>query len=199
MSEDDKIDTSDIQEAGKDFFEKAQLVHPNEDAIKYKMAQEIKRTHQQRSPYQHKEAFALMWYACPCGHQERIWNSRDGVTPFGGVSCPSCDGAVPPHRSAGGGFPGLRHVMSGLDVTAPGHKLIDGQRFFRDGRPDEAVAIIKRRIEKINAQVPPPGVPPLGPVPADVAFRLFADAADTTGEWTKGWPMVDRHCEPKIA
>ena len=32
--------------------------------------------------HNHREAFCLMWYACPCGHAERYWNSRDGVTPF---------------------------------------------------------------------------------------------------------------------
>ena len=36
--------------------------------------------------HNHAEAFKLMIYACEnpdCLHQEKIWNSRDGVTPFG--------------------------------------------------------------------------------------------------------------------
>ena len=42
--------------------------------------------------YNHKEAFCLMTYRCKdCGFEERIWNSRDGVTPFG-LACPSCKG-----------------------------------------------------------------------------------------------------------
>lgn len=42
--------------------------------------------------YNHKEAFCLMTYRCKdCGFEERIWNSRDGVTPFG-LACPNCKG-----------------------------------------------------------------------------------------------------------
>lgn len=44
--------------------------------------------------YNHGEAFCLMSYACQeCGHHIRIWNSRDGVTPFV-VGCvqPNCEG-----------------------------------------------------------------------------------------------------------
>src|SRR5438128_138761 len=38
----------------------------------------------------HGEAFMLMWYECRgCGARERVWNSRDGVTPFG-MGCASC-------------------------------------------------------------------------------------------------------------
>jgi hypothetical protein len=32
--------------------------------------------------YYHREAFCLMWYQDTDGNRERIWNSRDGVTPF---------------------------------------------------------------------------------------------------------------------
>lgn len=42
--------------------------------------------------YNHKEAFCIMTYRCKdCGFEERIWNSRDGVTPFG-LACPHCKG-----------------------------------------------------------------------------------------------------------
>ena len=42
--------------------------------------------------YNHKEAFCLMTYRCKdCGFEERIWNSRDGVTPFS-LACPHCKG-----------------------------------------------------------------------------------------------------------
>jgi hypothetical protein len=63
--------------------------------------------------YQHKEAFALMWYACACGHRERFWNSRDGVTPFGGIECPSCGEKG---MSMTGG---LSHIRFDLDEHAP--------------------------------------------------------------------------------
>lgn len=79
------------------------------------------------------EAFMLMWYACDCGHRERIWNSRDGVTPFA-LMCPSCAGEMGT----------LRHIAWQWDKYAPDHKPHPGQRFFRDGTPDEAQAIMQQ-------------------------------------------------------
>jgi hypothetical protein len=67
--------------------------------------------------HQHKEAFCLMWYGCDCGHMERIWNSRDGVTPFS-MTCPSC------------GKPDLHHVFFGSDLYSPNHKPEIGQRIW---------------------------------------------------------------------
>lgn len=68
--------------------------------------------------HQHAEAFCLMWYKCrDCPHCERIWNSRDGVTPFG-TPCPSCGGDS------------LYHTMRGM-LYAPQHKLTHGQKFWR--------------------------------------------------------------------
>lgn len=144
--------------------------------------------------FKHKEAFALMWYACEpptlsrlqsmgvplaagCGHRERIWNSRDGVTPFGGLICTSC--------GASGLNGGMRHVDWHLDAPMPGHRLRIGQLFFRDGTTADAITIIKRRIRilKLRGQ----------PVPDDIAERLLNDARHDVGdEWPKGWPMVDR-------
>lgn len=44
-----------------------------------------------KPPYRHVEAFRMMTYECRvCGKQMRIWNSRDGVTPFT-VTCRLCD------------------------------------------------------------------------------------------------------------
>lgn len=131
--------------------------------------------------HNHTEAFALMWYACECGHRERIWNSRDGVTPFGGVSCPSC--------GSKGMQGGLTHVDWQLDQFAPDHKLADGQRFFRDGAADDAVRIIERRVSLFAERGKP--------VPADIAERLRANAREQSGEWQPGWPMVDRYAEPQ--
>lgn len=63
------------------------------------------------------EAFHLMWYECPCGHRERIWNSREGVTPFC-LPCPSC------------GEGSLRHVEWNRDEEATNHVPHFGQRIF---------------------------------------------------------------------
>lgn len=120
----------------------------------------------------HGEAFTLMWYACRCGHRERIWNSRDGVTPFGGVHCPSCGGDD------------LKHIEWKRDEYAPKHALQVGQRFFRDGTADDAVAIIKGRLARFAdmGHSPPP----------EIAEMMMTDAREQTGEWQKGWPMTDR-------
>lgn len=122
--------------------------------------------------FQHNEAFKLMRYTCDdCGHTEIIWNSRDGVTPFA-IICPSC------------GRSSLRHTNFKGDVFNDKHELHRGQRFFRDGTPDEAVSIIKRRIGHFFD---------IGmAVPIVVQEKLLHDAQNTEGEWRKGWPMIDR-------
>lgn len=130
----------------------------------------------------HREAFALMWYACPCGHRERIWNSRDGVTPFGGLLCTSCGGRGLEQR-------GLVHVDWHLDECSPEHKLVEGQRFFRDGTADDAIRIIERRLASFarNGRV----------VPEQIAAQLRRNAREQTNEWISGWPMIDRYAEPQ--
>lgn len=133
---------------------------------------------QKTQEYRHKEAFCLMWYACTaCDHRERIWNSRDGVTPFG-MRCPSCGGTT------------LLHVDWGRDECAPSHKPNPGQRFFRDGTPDEAAVIMTRRIESLKDSYP------LTPEQAAslIDGARKASKGDTTDqtEFQKGWPMVDR-------
>lgn len=119
----------------------------------------------------HGEAFMLMNYACRCGHREVIWNSRDGVTPFG-LDCPSC------------GETSLRHVDWKNDQYAPGHKPYRDQRFFRDGTPDEAEAIMRRRIKLCEG----------GPFECtpEYAAELIKSAREGNSEFQKGWPMVDR-------
>lgn len=47
-------------------------------------------------PYQQPERYCLMQYHCgACGYLERIWNSRNAVTPFTvGCGQPDCDGLM---------------------------------------------------------------------------------------------------------
>lgn len=123
------------------------------------------------SKYRHGEAFALMWYACECGHRERIWNSRDGVTPFG-CTCPSC-GKI------------MRHPDFKLDEHAPDHQLRRGQSFWRDGTADEAEAIMRRRIASMAKSYP---------CSPEKEAELVRNAREgSEGEFQKGWPMMDVH------
>jgi hypothetical protein len=115
-----------------------------------------------------------MWYACrACGHRERIWNSRDGVTPFG-LGCPSCGGAD------------LYHVEWARDAYVPTHVLHHEQRFFRDGTVEEAVAIMRRRIARAEWTD--------YACSSEQASELLEAARhpDEHGEFQVGWPMVDR-------
>jgi len=84
--------------------------------------------------YQHKEAFCLMWYGCPCGHHERMWNSRDGVTPFC-MNCPSC------------GDDTLHHIEWDQDRCVPDHVPHEGQRIWVPYTLDEARKVAKLRVE----------------------------------------------------
>lgn len=82
----------------------------------------------------HAEAFCLMRYTCKlCQHSEIIWNSRDGVTPFG-TSCPSC------------GEPTLNHSDFGSDKYAPDHKPHKGQRVWVSMTIERAEKLAKRMI-----------------------------------------------------
>lgn len=84
--------------------------------------------------HQHVEAFCLMQYACrECRHSEIIWNSRDGVTPFG-TACPSCGGAS------------LYHVNFAMDRYAPDHKPHKGQRVWISMTLERARAFARRRV-----------------------------------------------------
>lgn len=122
----------------------------------------------------HGEAFCLMWYVCRgCGHRERIWNSRDGVTPFGS-SCPSC------------GDTDFLHSDWKSDEYAPNHQLWYMQKFWRDGTPDEAEDITRRMIARIKESEP-------GYI---VDERQLIESArnppadDPYSQWKAGWPML---------
>ena len=126
--------------------------------------------------YRHKEAFCLMWYACDnCGHKERIWNSRDGVTPFG-MNCPSC------------GSLDLTHASWNEDQRVVEHGLLPGQRFWRDGTKEEAVAILKRRFalfEKKGQAVP-------DETKEQMLANLDAPPAERH-EFQDGWPTIETY------
>jgi hypothetical protein len=128
--------------------------------------------------YQHKEAFALMWYSCVCGHRERFWNSRDGVTPFGGIQCPSCGQQG---LSLTGG---LSHVRFDLDEHAPDHKPYPGQRIWRDGTQQEAVSILMRRFASLKERN--------YVVPDEVQGQMIAEIGLPSSEFQPGWPTWER-------
>lgn len=122
------------------------------------------------SGYHHGEAFMLMWYECKdCHHSEQIWNSRDGVTPFG-MKCPQCNGSQ------------MLHQNWGSDVFAPQHQLKPGQRFWRNGTPDEAEAIMRRRIEAMRGRYP------LTPEGEAELIKRCRDGSES--EFQVGWPMI---------
>lgn len=85
-----------------------------------------------------QEAYALMWYACPCGHRERIWNARPGVTPFA-MGCPSC------------GKPSLKHVDWHCDTRAEKHVPHFGQRIWINLTMERARELAARRVDQCAA------------------------------------------------
>lgn len=95
----------------------------------------------QRAGHSHPEAFCLMWYKCRlCGHMERYWNSRDGVTPFGTI-CPSC------------GDSSVIHVHWGEDKYAPTHKPHLGQRVWVSMTKERATKFAQRAIDRYTTKV----------------------------------------------
>ncbi len=87
--------------------------------------------------YKHKEAFCLMTYRCgDCGHEERIWNSRDGVTPFC-LACPKCKG----HNHC--------HADWHNDRLAPLHSICmqPGDRYFANMTMERAREYAVKRVD----------------------------------------------------
>jgi hypothetical protein len=141
----------------------------------------------------HGEAFCLMEYVCQgkpttsadgtstrlqdgCGHRETIWNARDGVTPFA-MACPKCNGD-------------LQHIDWRGDRYAPTYQPYLGQGIWRDGTPDEAEAIMHRRIEASR------GKPyELNAEEAECLVQAARTGDEDAGAWEfrKGWPMFDRY------
>lgn len=123
--------------------------------------------------YNHKEAFCLMRYGCQdCNHRELIWNSRDGVTPFG-TTCPSC------------GNLNFVHMDWHWDKLTPNYKLNPYQKFWREGTQEEAVALITAQyndylkhnpIENISQRLA-------------IAIQNIKDGKSL--DYRPGWPVLD--------
>ena len=76
---------------------------------------------------------ALMWYACKCGHRERVWNSRNAVVPFCMV-CLSC------------GQSDLEHVDWKADELAPDHVPHKGQGVFINLTMNQAMRYARKKM-----------------------------------------------------
>lgn len=88
--------------------------------------------------HKHAEAFALMNYASDDGtERERIWNSRDGITPF---VISSRTGKM------------MSHVDWDKDAYAPEHKPKPGDRIFVKLTPERARELVTRNVEKTIMQ-----------------------------------------------
>ncbi len=85
---------------------------------------------------QHQEAFCLMLYKCKdCGAIEILWNSRDGVTPFG-INCRNkkCK-------------EGMQHNHWQLDTRIVDFKPYDGMRVFVDLTEEKCLKYLRKRVD----------------------------------------------------
>jgi len=88
--------------------------------------------------YQHAEAFCLMTYRSDDGtEEERIWNSRDGVTPF-----------VIPLRSG----KTAQHADWHADARVVEYAPKPGERVFVDLTMERALALAETNIKTWKAQ-----------------------------------------------
>lgn len=84
--------------------------------------------------HRHAEAFCLMRYRTADGtHIETLWNSRDGVTPFG---ITSVDGRE------------MTHIQWEKDDYAPDYTPYPGQRVFADRTRESAERLAGERVER---------------------------------------------------
>lgn len=86
----------------------------------------------------------------------------------------------------------MSHVEWHSDMPAPNHKLTIGQNFWRDGTPDEAEAIMRRRIEKAKGSQWE-----ATPKMAEALIKNARDESDES-EFRKGWPTLDRYGGPAL-
>lgn len=114
-----------------------------------KMAQEAERNKVRAKKaaikqlaHNHAEAFHLMRYRCKVGHDETVWNARDGVTPFI-IACRTCNQEA-------------THVEWNRDVYAPDHQPKPGDRIFVDLTEQRAWAEAKRIVSERWDKEPSP-------------------------------------------
>ena len=130
-------------------------------------------TGEEMTQYNHSEAFCLMSYRCrQCGLVERIWNSRDGVTPFM-CCCRSCDGD-------------MTHIDWHLDQCLPTYTPPKGSRKWVDETPEMLMAAAQAQVDKYwdHPDMPMSQDESLGPLGRDGAARKLADAVQ------KGSPAI---------
>lgn len=129
----------------------------------------------------HAEAFNLMIYRCDRGHEERIWNSRDGVTPFI-IDCRYCENAEAVHHDWN------------RDQYLPTYHLTAGDRFFRDGTIEEARSILRNRFARHREQLV--DIFGMGITSTALRGRTVEEVIDDIlaehpSEFRAGWPMID--------
>ena len=133
--------------------------------------------------YQHAEAFHVMEYECRnptngfgCGAKEKIWNSRDGVTPFT-VDCPQCKTGT------------MFHHNWQSDIHDENYKPLPGQRIFRDGRPEEARECLLKRWESMDESFKRSMNIEYRWTMEETRERVIAGALES--EFQQGWPMIE--------
>lgn len=105
-----------------------------------------------------EDAWGLMWYRCEsCNHEERVWNARPHVTPFGGIPCPQCEGS-------------MNHEHYGSDIHDSEHFPKKGDLIFIDTPPEIALIYARRLIRNYANQ---PGLPD-PPTPKRLALKSLA-------------------------
>lgn len=99
------------------------------------------------NPFNHLEAFCHMIYECEkCGWIIRVWNSRDGVTPFIGPRCHLFHDFYPDtHRCNGM----TQHAMWDQDEYDPDYELQPGDYYWTDYTEEDAKRKVYRTVEDL--------------------------------------------------
>jgi hypothetical protein len=85
------------------------------------------------------DAYKIMYYQCEnemCKRLERIWNSRNAVSPFT-VGCPICGST-------------MSHVFWNEDVFNQNYVPLKGQRYFADYTRERAEKVAKAYIDRFQ-------------------------------------------------
>jgi predicted amidohydrolase YtcJ len=87
------------------------------------------------------------------------------------LACPSCGKLT------------QSHYDWSKDVRNTEYKLNKGQRFFRDGTTEEAIAYMHKQIEifKANGEI----------LDEETIQGLLKDAREGKNHWKPGWPKLD--------